>query len=262
MAADAGVKVVAIADHDTLAGLPEAEAEALRLGVRVIPATELSVEWDGQDIHILAYFIDPKSAPLGAMLELLQEARRERTQAMLRRLELLGLPLRAERVEEQCPRRGPIGRPHLASALVAERWVASYHDAFRFYIGNGCPAYLPNSTPSPEESLRTLLEAGGVPVLAHPIAYRFEEVLDRFIPAGLMGLEVLHPRHDPEEIRRLRRMASDLGLLETGGSDYHGEGRGDVPPGSMPVGLDVLERLEQGRARIPEILRRTHGSAV
>jgi hypothetical protein len=259
LAKESGVQVLAITDHDTVAGLVEAGAEAERLGIRLVPALELSVEFRGQDLHILGYFIDPEDPDLTGMLERQRAERGERMRKILRRLRLLGMPLSEAEVVRRTRPGGPVGRPHIADALVGRGWIETYMDAFRYYIGTDCPAYLPGRTPTPEEALAVLRKAGGVPVLAHPGSYRLDGVFERFVPAGLAGIEVFHPRHEPGETARFRALAAQLGLLETGGSDYHGEGRGDALPGSAGIGFEEFARLEASRPNDIDLLRRKHG---
>lgn len=260
MAAEAGLSVLAVTDHDTVAGLPEAAAAARQLGVTIVPGVEIGVQEEGRDVHLLAYFIDPGDEPLGALLADLRRARQLRLAGMLRRLRRLGLPVTAREVRARAPRGGPVGRPHLAEALVARGWVAQAEDAFRYWISTEGPAYLPNRTPPAETVLRTILEAGGVPVLAHPGIYPWRRFLDRYVAAGLMGLEVCHPRHDRATAARLKREARARGLLETGGSDYHGRNAGEVPLGSCPPPAGGWERLQEARSQVPDVLRRRHGT--
>ena len=249
LAAAAGVQVAALSDHDTVAGIGEARAEATRLGLGFVPAVELSVEYQGQDIHVLGYHVDAGSPELLRLLAAQRRSRRERLRGILSRLRRLGLPLTLAEVVRLAPDGGPVGRPHVAEALYRRGWVENYGDAFRFHLGSDCPAYLASRTPSPEESLAAIRAAGGVPVLAHPATYRGSDVIERFVRAGLAGLEVSHPRHSVAEMARLRERARELGLLETGGSDYHGGGRGDAPPGSQTVGSAQLTALEAARRR-------------
>lgn len=260
LAAEAGLAAFAITDHDTVAAIPEAQAEAALLGIELIPGVEIGVEHDGVDVHLLAYHVDPADPGLLRLLAGLRRGREERLRGMLRRLHRLGLPLAAAEVRRLAPRGGPVGRPHLAEALVRRRWVASVDEAFRHLIGTEGPAYLPNRTPEPEAVLRTILEAGGIPVLAHPAVYRYEGFLDRFAAAGLLGLEVHHPRHDPVTTRRLRALAAERGFLETGGSDYHGGLPRELPVGSVRPPGGALARLAEARAQVPETLRRSHGA--
>jgi 3',5'-nucleoside bisphosphate phosphatase len=257
-AAAAGVRVLAVTDHDTTGGVEEAMAEAARLGIRCLPGVEVGVQAFGADIHLLAYFVDPRGAGLQDLLAELRRAREERLVAMARRLRLLGFPVTLAEVRRHVSPGGPVGRPHLAAALVARGWVEDVDEAFRWYLGSGGPAYLPNRTPTPETVLRTLLASGAVPVLAHPGSAPSEAVFERFLAAGLMGLEVHHPRHDAATTARWGAVAAAHGLLQTGGSDYHGYGR-DLPPGSVRAPAGAVARLDAARREVPQVLEKLHG---
>lgn len=254
----AGVRVLAVTDHDTTAGVEEAMAEAARLGIRCLPGVEVGVQCLGADIHLLGYFADPRGPALQALLSDLRRAREERLGAMVQRLRLLGLPVTFASVRRSVAPGSPVGRPHLAAWLVARGWVRDLEEAFRWHLGDGGPAYLPNRTPTPEAVLRILLASGTVPVLAHAGVVPSEEVFERFRAAGLMGLEVHHPRHDPATTARLRALAAQHGLLETGGSDYHGFGR-DLPPGSVRAPAGAVARLDAARREVPRILETLYG---
>lgn len=257
----AGVRILAVTDHDTTDGVAEAVAEADRLGIRCLPAVEIGVQYLGADIHILGYFADPCEPGLQTLLAGLRHAREERFFAMIGRLRLLGFPITAGEARGAAARSGapggPVGRPHLAAWLVERGWVADLEEAFRWYLGNGGPAYLPTRTPPPEAVLRILLASGAVPVLAHPGIAPSDAVVERLLAAGLMGLEVHHPRHDPATTARLRALAAERGLLETGGSDYHGTGR-DLPPGSIRAPAGAVARLEAARREVPRVLETYH----
>jgi len=257
LAAQAGLAAVAITDHDTVAGIAPARRAAATLGIELVPAVEVGVAYQGEDIHVLGYFIDPEDEALLRLLRGLRRNRRDRLREMVRRLRLLGFPLTVAEVAAQTHRGAPLGRPHVAAALAQAGWIESYNDAFRFYIGHDGPAYLPNQTPPPEDVARVLREAGGVPVLAHPAAYNSPSVLERFVAAGVRGLEVFHPRQNPKETAWLRASARRLGLLQTGGSDYHGGGRSDAPPGTCTVSADLLRRLRAARPRRRSGIRET-----
>lgn len=255
----AGVGVAAIADHDTVDGLAEAAEEADRLGIRLIPATELSIEHRGQDLHVLAYFVDTSDPDLRSLLRRLRRAREVRLHAMVERLHQLGLPIREEEVLARAGSQATVGRLHLAGALVDRGWVPSIDAAFRHYIGSGSPAYREKGTVPLRESMRILLGAGAVPVLAHPGTYDLSGTLEDLLEAGLQGLEAYHPSHQAGEVLVFRELAHERGLIVTGGSDYHGDREDEPEPGSLPIGLDLVRRLEERRLRIPEIRKEKHG---
>ena len=258
MAARAGVRALAITDHDTLDALPRAEAEATLRGLTLIPGVELSVEVDGQDLHILAYFLDPASAELRALLTGLRAAREARLTEILGRLAELGVELDEAAVRAKVGPGGNIGRNHIAEALVARGAVADNDEAFRRYLRDGGPACVAKKTASLEESIRVLLEAGAVPALAHPATYRLEPVFWRLTRSGLLGLEVSHPSHSPTDVQRFREMARSWGLCETGGSDYHGNRMGEATPGALPLGVEILVDLNRAREQVRDRLAKLH----
>jgi 3',5'-nucleoside bisphosphate phosphatase len=253
-----GLRVLAVTDHDTTDGVEEALAEADRLGIRCLPGVEVGVQCLGVDVHILGFFADPGAPVLQELLAGLRRARKERFRGMIGRLRLLGFPISDSELCASIPPGNPLGRPHLAAWLAARGWVADPEEAFRWHLGAGGPAYLPNCTPTPEVVLRTLLASGAVPVLAHPGIGRCETLVERLVAAGLMGLEVHHPRHDKAVTARLRILAAKHGLLETGGSDYHGCGR-DLLPGSVRAPAGAVVRLDAARREVRRTLETLHG---
>jgi len=247
MAGRAGVRLLAISDHDTIDGLPEARAEAELRGLTLIPAVELSVTAERQDLHILGYFVEQDHAGLLAHLAALRGERDLRLEETLSRLKGLGIELSEEAVRREVEAGASVGRTHVARALVATGHAVDIDAAFRRYLRDGGPAHVPKRTPSIEESLAMLLEAGGVPVLAHPNSYRLEPVFWRLVRAGLLGLEVIHPSQPPAEVERLRSLARSWGLCETGGSDYHGHREVEMTPGSLEIEAADLGGLARAR---------------
>ncbi len=244
--ADAGVTTAAITDHDTIEAWPEANAAAAERGIRLICATELSVYENGQDLHLLAYFLDPESKTLGNLLRGIRDSRLRRLGRIVDRLQLLGMPVDVERIRRRAEQ-GNVGRVHIARELAENGWVSSYLVAFRDYLGDGGPACVPKETVSLEESFKVILEAGGVPVLAHPGIYRLDGLLEVMVSLGLAGLEVHHPSHDPATVRKLQGLAERWGLEQTGGTDYHGGRDEEWMPGSMDLDEDIVVRLEARR---------------
>lgn len=246
--AAAKVTTAALTDHDTLDGIASLE-EALRdRGIRVIPGVEVSVEHEGQDLHILAYFVDRQDPRLLAMLRKIRDSRKIRIQGMVGRLNELGIPVTEEEVWKRATCSESVGRVHVAQALVENQWVGHHGEVFRYYIGAEGPAYRPKETAGIEECLAVLREGGAISVLAHPGAYRLEGVLDRLVECGLDGLEVYHPSHEPAQVAQFEQLADRLRLLRTGGTDYHGDREGEMMPGTMILDEGLLERLEQRRS--------------
>lgn len=250
-AATRGVRFLGLTDHDTIAGIPEAQAAGASLGVEIVPGVELSTSLSGgEDVHLLGYFIDITHPELLAGLAEFAAARQERAARILARLREIGIALDEEAVFAQA-RHGTIGRPHIARELVAAGHAADLSDAFGRYIGRNKPAYIPRPRVDPRDAIALVTAAGGVPVLAHPFSPGgVEGVLDRLIPAGLRGMEVDYGEYTPADRETLRQIAARRGLIATGGSDHHGPGvRGQARElGSAPVPLAAVTNLRAAAA--------------
>jgi hypothetical protein len=233
---------LAITDHDTLAALPRARAAAPG-GLEVVPGVEISSALEGQDLHILGYYIDPEHEPLRASLARFQGERRVRARQIVERLAALGVALDPESLLEAAGP-GAIGRPHVAAALVRAGHVGDLEEAFRRFLGTRAAAFVPRPAFRPEEAIALIHAAHGVSVLAHPGAVVSEATVERLARAGLRGIEVWHPHHPPPTTRRWRALAERLGLLETGGSDFHGQPRAS-DLGDLDVPYGALLRLKQ-----------------
>ncbi len=233
---------VAVTDHDTVEGLAEAR-EAAAGQIEVIPGIELSCSWEGIDLHLLGFFINPDDPALGERLASLKHDRRERTRAIVQRLGSLGIQIDADQVLE---RSGPgvVGRPHVAQALLEAGHVRTMDEAFRRYLSPQGQAFVPKPALGPREAIALIHDADGVSVLAQPADDIGEAAADRLVGMGVRGVEVWHPRHGLAARRRWRAYATDKGLLVTGGSDFHGADRGtDLGGVAMPPG--VLDSLKQ-----------------
>lgn len=253
-AAERGVSVLAITDHDTVAGVAEARAAAVSVGVRVIAGIELNCdlpEGSGDDhADILGYFVDVADPGLLRLTEDILAARRERAREMVRRLRLLGADVTYDQVEAIAGS-GAVGRPHVARALVAAGFVPDVPAAFRSYIGRGGPAYADRYRLSPADACRRVRAAGGVPGLAHPVPpdrpysdpKRLRFFLVPLVEAGLGALECYYPGYTARVSRWLVALADYFGLVPTGGSDFHGPGRPERELGSVDVPAGTVERL-------------------
>jgi predicted metal-dependent phosphoesterase TrpH len=254
-----GVRILALTDHDTVAGIGEARVAGDRLGVEIIPGVELSAALPGGgEVHLLGYFVDVDDPALLAQLAGYARARAERMERMVERLSRIGAPVAPARVREIAGH-GTVGRPHLGRALVEAGFAEDLSDAFARYIGGGKPAFVPRPRVDPRDAIALVRAAGGVPVLAHPFSTGGAEgVLDRLVPAGLAGMEVDYGEYSPEDREILRHIAARRGLIATGGSDYHGPDRRAARElGSTPVPLAAVAALR--RARVP-LSRATGGS--
>jgi predicted metal-dependent phosphoesterase TrpH len=246
-AAAAGLDVVALTDHDSFAGWDEAAEAARRHRVALVPGAEISCRADGISVHLLAYLPDPRHPGLLAELGRIRDDRVGRARRMVERI-AVDYPLSWADVLEQVEDGATVGRPHVADALVARGHVTDREEAFRRLLAGDSPYHVGHYAPQARDAVRLVREAGGVPVLAHPLATRRgRTVPDRTIAAlaaaGLAGLEVDHRDHLPAEQTHLRRIAVDLGLLVTGASDYHGTGKPNAL-GEYLTDPDVLAAIE------------------
>jgi hypothetical protein len=221
-AAEGGLDVIAITDHDTTAGVERARTAAADLNVQVVPGIEVSASHASQDVHVLGYWIDVSSPGLIAYTQRAERRREERMREMVDRLRTSGISMDFEAVERAAgPDRGVIGRPHLAAALVEAGHASSVADAFNRLIGDDHEAFVTTSMLDPGGAVELIVEAGGIPIWAHPPP----ELLDTLLPAmrqvGLRGLEVYRPRGRRTDVLRLEEICGLGGLLLSGGSDWH-----------------------------------------
>jgi hypothetical protein len=211
-----------LTDHDTVGGYAEAVATAAPLGVRVMPGAELSVRVPWGEMHLLGYGFDPADAALLAFMGRATGDRRERGRAMAAALGRLGVPVTFDDIEAQATG-APIGRPHVARALVEKRVVGTLDEAFDRFLGRGRPAYVPKSLPAVEEATSAIRAAHGISSAAHLKDRGTKDALRALKAQGVDGVEVCHPSHGPVTRRELERVAVELELLRTGGSDWHGQ---------------------------------------
>lgn len=242
-AARAGLGAIALTDHDSVAALPAAARAAAAAGIHFVPGVEISAGLDRASIHILGYCVDVERRGFRARLACLRDARLERARCMVQRLRELGVEVEVDRVLEIAGD-AAVGRPHIAQAILEGGYVETFQEGFDRYIGMHAPGYVSRPLPTPREAIQLVLDAGGVPALAHPGTLRRDALIPQMASDGLVGLEVWHPRHGAERVRRYRHLARELGLIATGGSDYHGGGRGDSAIGEQPVPVAVVEALE------------------
>jgi hypothetical protein len=228
MCADRGLKIVAISDHDTTSGIEAATAAAGPLGLRVLPAIEINTDVrkpgkpeEFYEVHVLGFFIDYKLDWFQKKLETLRAGRTDRIGRMLDKLRQVGITIDKAAVEKFSHGQS-IGRPHVGQALVEAGHARDVNDAFDRWLTVGKPGYAPRMKFEPEEAITTIAAAGGIPVLAHPGLIGDDSIIASLVPVGLKGLEVYHPSHDHNARRKYEKMAKDLGIGVTGGSDFHG----------------------------------------
>ena len=266
-AAEAGIDVLGLTDHDTLAGWDDAIRAAWRHGVGLVLGVEISCRLAGASVHMLAYLVDPTHPDLLTMLEWVRDARTARVPSLVDRLRSHGMDLTMNDVVAHAPSAASVGRPHVADALVSAGYVASREEAFDRWLGEGRPAYVPHDAPELTEVISTVVAAGGVPVLAHPWGRKSRRVLTdqvvrRLAAAGMGGIEVDHHDHPPDVRAELRALAAELDLVVTGSSDYHGRGKVEHELGCYTTSEAEFARLldraranaERARRRVPEFI--------
>jgi predicted metal-dependent phosphoesterase TrpH len=250
LAAERELDVVALTDHDTTDGLEEAFAEGGRRGVEVVPGVEFSAEFDHTSVHVLCYWMDVEDEGMQAELGRLRDDRFRRGELMVERLRDLGIDVDFGRVR-QIAGEAPIVRPHIAQAMVEAGVVGTEKEAFERYIGDGRPGHVAKHALDPVDAVALINAAGGVCVLAHPGMWGDQTsvpdaLIERMANAGMRGLEVDHPDHTPEARDHYRRLAGELGLIATGGSDCHGVRYDPVRLGSSlcdPEAFDALRAV-------------------
>ena len=244
-AATAGLKVIALTDHDTIDGLvPAIEAAKEFPSLTLIPGVELSTDIPSGEVHVLGYFIEYSDQELKASLERMRNSRANRADKMVAKLKELGCNIELERVKEIAGN-GALGRAHIAQALLEKGYIGSFKDAFTKYIGHGCPAYVGREKLTPAEAVKLVLKANGLPVLAHPFtALNPEEVIKELKTVGLVGMEVYYAGYLPTEVNSLLGLAQKYDLIPTGGTDYHGiDATSDITIGGTDVPIQSVERL-------------------
>lgn len=222
VAHDHGLRIVAISDHDNLAGYFEIKSYADEREVLLIPGIELSCGLDGIDVHILAYAFDPLDETIARRLGEFREARQRRGYKMVERLRASGMNITSARVDELAAG-GAMGRPHVARALVEAGYVATVAEAFDKFIGNGKPGYVDKERFTIEEAVALIRGAGGLTSIAHPTIYRdHQKLVPEILDMGIDAVEVMHPEVRDDDRYRLTNLARFRGKFTTGGSDDHG----------------------------------------
>jgi 3',5'-nucleoside bisphosphate phosphatase len=237
-----GLAAIALTDHDTVAGIPEAISVGVDLGVRVVPGVELSAVEGDVETHILGLHLSD-TRELEAKLVALREMRRTRAERMVQRLNELGVRIEFASVLEQAAG-GAIGRPHVARAMIAEGWAVDFRDAFDRYLGNGRPAYVTKERLAVAEATALIHRAGGLAILAHPSHSGTLERIAAFVDQGMDGVEVRHPSHSAEDTARLAALVEHFSLVPSGGSDWHGSSDGPRTLGMMRVPAEWLGRQD------------------
>ena len=245
MAAENGLTVIAITDHDSTEGVkPALEAAKAYPPLRVIPGVEINTDAPDGAVHVLGYFVDYEDEWFMNQLRALRQSREVRAWEMIAKLDELGVHVDWRRVQELAAG-GAIGRPHVAQAMLEAGYIASIEDAFADYIGRKGPAYVKRLRLNPAEAVETIVRAGGLPVLAHPADIAdLEGLVVELKRVGLVGLETYYNGYRDKTIQRIARLAKAHGLLTSGGSDFHGiHGPGETRIGGVDVPYHCVQRL-------------------
>jgi len=244
LAASRGLRYVAITDHDSTEGIDRAlEAAKSHPDLMVIPGIEMSTDIPRAEVHILGYFVDYHDAEFQEHLTLLRDGRIGRAKNMLLKLSKLGVRLDWKRVEELAGD-GSVGRPHIAQAMLEKGYIHDFRDAFTHYIGREGPAYAERYKMTPVEAVSLITSKGGLAVLAHPAEHpSIVDLLPPLIEAGLVGMEVFYNGYTQQVVDELLALAEKYGLIPTGGSDFHGIGKGECQIGEPDMPLEPVLRL-------------------
>ncbi len=245
-----GTKIISITDHDNIGGLKEAIRTGLKEDIEVIPGVEISGEYMNREMHILGYFIDPNAPVMKELLTEIQEERILRIKKIIAKLNELGSTITYDDAKEDLKTTVSIGRPHIANVLVKQGFVKSFFDAFSKYIGDDKIADVKKVRPNYDRVFKVIKEAGGLSFLAHPAKYFNEEEIKIFKAAGLDGIEVVHPSHNTNEVKKFKEIAVKHNLLTSGGSDFHGGRKNDA--GNMGKYYISEKEIDKMRALLPK----------
>ena len=244
-AAELGLRVISLTDHDSIAGIvPALKAVKAFPGLTFIPGVEISTDLADGEVHILGYFIDYTDPALEKSLEMFRDSRFGRGRGMVEKLAALGINIDWSRVQEIAGD-GAIGRPHIARAMLEKGYITTFEEAFDKYIGHGGPAYVEREKMTPEEAVALIVRSKGLPVLAHPFTVKDPEAMVRQLkPAGLVGIEAYYKDNTAAETKATLNLAKKYGLIATGGTDYHGIGDSkEVMLGGVEVPMAAAQRL-------------------
>ncbi len=246
----AGIRVMALTDHDTVAGIGPTAAAAAAAGIEFVPGIEITAVHERRDLHMLGYFLDLAHPDLEPFLTRQREERRRRIHVIAERLEELGAPIDEARLLAKAGDGAgrSLGRPLVAAALIEAGHAVDVSDAFERFLAEGRPAFVERAGAPPEDVIALIRHVGGLSSLAHPGKMKKDAIIPRLIDAGLSAIEAFHPDHTADDVQRYREIAARANLLVTGGSDYHGPGSGRTT-GLGQVGLprDAYESFVAAR---------------
>lgn len=250
-AVNAGLAAVALTDHDTMQGVPEAMEAAEKLDIECIPGIELSAVYGDREVHIVGLFLDPRDSVLAKRLDSFRQIRKQRNLRMIEKMQAAGVDITMEKVRD-LEGDAVITRANLARYLVHVGYAVSIKEAFDKYLSPGLPFYVPKTGVTPEDAVRAIRDGGGTAILAHPLLYDFTPAqLDTCIELlknyGLQGIETYYSTYSPADERNMKRLADRHGLLWSGGSDFHGSVKPHIQIGKgmghLVIPYDILDKL-------------------
>jgi predicted metal-dependent phosphoesterase TrpH len=240
-----GLAAVGICDHDTVDGIDEALEAGKRFGVEIVPGVEINTDVGIREVHILGYFFDHRSEKFLEHMQKLRDARYLRGRKMVEKLQAAGVPVTLERVREIAGD-APIGRPHVAQAIVETGLVGSINCAFGKYLVRNMPGYVERVKMTPEEAIGIIISAGGVAGIAHPSKIGNDDLIAGLVKAGARAIEVFHSDHSPDVARYYGRVAKKFDLIPTAGSDFHRfDSERTTYPGCVSTDYSIVERLRE-----------------
>ena len=256
VAASAGITYLAVTDHDTVAGIEEALERAAEINADlssevhapvIIPGIEFSTDWNGRDVHVVGLNIDHKNSGFVDGLQNFLDSREGRNRKMAENLKSMGIGISYDGLLKMFPE-CVLTRAHFAKYLYEYGYVRSVHEAFERYLGPDSPAYVPRKKITPVQAVEMTLSAGGIPVLAHPLIYRFgdsklRELIAEMKEAGLVGIEAMYSTHSDEDVEYVRKLAQDTGLRISGGSDFHGNNKPGIELGTGCGNMNIPEQV-------------------
>lgn len=251
----AGLSAFALTDHDTTDGVAEAKAAAEAVGIELVPGVELSTEYEGKEIHVLGLYINVANEALQKHMADFRDSRDNRNVYMLEKLRAEGFDITMEALETMFPD-AVITRAHVARYLLDKGYIPDIKTAFSEYIGEGCRCYVGRPKVTPMDAVDYILEAGGTPVLAHPVVYHMDrpqlkKMIAEMKAHGLVGMEAVYSENTPADEQDYKALAREEGLLITGGSDFHGENKPDIRlgrgRGKLYVPYSFLEAVKLAR---------------
>lgn len=252
--AEKNLKALALTDHDTVDGLSSAFSAAAKWNLELVPGIELSTEYNGKDVHILGLYINWKDNAFLESLKHFQNSRETRNEKMISKLNLeAGFNISTKLIRERFGTDVVITRAHVARFLFEQGYIKSMEHAFKKYIGDDCKYFIPREKVTPQQAIELILNAKGIPILAHPLLYNLskkelEMLVSTLKESGLMGLEAIYSRNKGFDESNMRQLARKYDLLISGGSDFHGSNKPDIDLGSGTGGLkipyEILDNLK------------------